>query len=100
MTELVRSLSEEELRTAVARSSAVSTPKTPEQDAATSVWYAASAELEDMGSVHCEDVDIAEAVAADFPEHRGVRQWAMAGAWLSADGAGASRPHTLRSRRA
>lgn len=30
-----------------------------------------------MGGVYCEDVDIAAAVPADFPEPRGVRPWAM-----------------------
>jgi hypothetical protein len=30
-----------------------------------------------MGGVYCEDVDIAEAVPADFPEPRGVRPWVM-----------------------
>jgi hypothetical protein len=29
-----------------------------------------------MGGVYCENCDIAEAVAADFPEPRGVRPWA------------------------
>jgi NAD(P)-dependent dehydrogenase (short-subunit alcohol dehydrogenase family) len=77
MTELVRSLSDEELRAAVARSGAVSTFKDAEQGAATSVWCATSVELEGMGGVYCEDCDIAEAVPADSSEPRGVRPWAM-----------------------
>jgi NAD(P)-dependent dehydrogenase (short-subunit alcohol dehydrogenase family) len=77
MTELVRSLPDEELRAVVAASSAVSTSKNTEQGAATSVWCAMSPQLEGLGGVYCEDVDIAEAVAADFPEPRGVRPWAM-----------------------
>jgi NAD(P)-dependent dehydrogenase (short-subunit alcohol dehydrogenase family) len=77
MTELVRSLSDEELRAIVTDASAMSAFKNTEQGAATSVWCATSTQLEGMGGVYCEDVDIAEAVAADFPEPRGVRPWAM-----------------------
>jgi NAD(P)-dependent dehydrogenase (short-subunit alcohol dehydrogenase family) len=77
ITDLMRSMSDEERRAAIARSSTVSSFKTPEQGAATSVWCATSTQLEGMGGVYCEDVDIAEAVPADFPEQRGVRPWAM-----------------------
>ena len=77
LTDLVRSLSEDEVRAAVARSRTLSTFKTVEQGAATSVWCATSAALEGMGGVYCEDVDIAEAVAADFSGPGGVRPWAM-----------------------
>lgn len=77
ITDLMRSMSDEEIHAAVAASSAVSTLKNVEQGAATSVWCAASAQLEGLGGVYCEDVDIAEAVAADFPEPHGVRPWAM-----------------------
>jgi NAD(P)-dependent dehydrogenase (short-subunit alcohol dehydrogenase family) len=76
MTELVRSLPGEELdviRSALAPSSYKST----QQGAATSVWCAASPQLDGMGGVYCEDVDIAAPVPADFPEPRGVRPWAM-----------------------
>jgi len=51
--------------------------KNTEQGAATSVWCATSAQLEGMGGVYCEDVDIAEAVAADLPQPRGVRPWVL-----------------------
>jgi NAD(P)-dependent dehydrogenase (short-subunit alcohol dehydrogenase family) len=51
--------------------------KTTEQGAATSVWCATSPQLTGMGGVYCEDVDIAEAVPADYPQPRGVRPWAM-----------------------
>jgi hypothetical protein len=34
-------------------------------------------QVEGMGGVYCEDVDIAEAVPADFSEPRGVRPWAV-----------------------
>jgi NAD(P)-dependent dehydrogenase (short-subunit alcohol dehydrogenase family) len=77
ITDLMRSMSDEERRAAIARSSTVSIFKTPEQGAATSVWCATSTQLEGMGGVYCEDVDIAQAVPADFPEQRGVRPWAM-----------------------
>jgi NAD(P)-dependent dehydrogenase (short-subunit alcohol dehydrogenase family) len=75
VTELMRSMSEEEARSAVdgARASLKST----EQGAATSVWCATSRKLAGMGGVYCEDVDIAAAVPADFPEPRGVRPWAI-----------------------
>ena len=77
MTDLVRSLSDEELRAVVAAAGPASSLKTIEQGAATTVWCATSAQLEGLGGVYCEDVDIAEAVAADSPEPRGVRPWAM-----------------------
>jgi NAD(P)-dependent dehydrogenase (short-subunit alcohol dehydrogenase family) len=51
--------------------------KTPSQGAATSVWCAASAQLDGMGGVYCEDCDIAEAVADDDKGFRGVRSWAI-----------------------
>jgi hypothetical protein len=40
------------------------------------VWCATSTQLNGMGGVYCEDVDIAEAVPAEFPDPRGVRPWA------------------------
>jgi NAD(P)-dependent dehydrogenase (short-subunit alcohol dehydrogenase family) len=75
VTDLMRYMPEEEVRTAVAASSA--TLKTVEEGAATSVWCATSTQLVGMGGVYCEDCDIAEAVPADFAEPRGVRPWAM-----------------------
>jgi len=77
ITELMRYMPDEEVRAAVAASGPESSLKNAEQGAATSVWCATSAQLEGMGGVYCEDVDVAEAVAADFPEPRGVRPWAM-----------------------
>lgn len=76
-TDLMRSMSEEERRTAIAASRAISAFKTPLQGAATSVWCATSQQLDGMGGVYCEDVDIAESVPADSSEQRGVRPWAM-----------------------
>lgn len=51
--------------------------KTTEQGAATSVWCAASPQLDGKGGVYCEDVDIAEAVPADSAKGTGVRPWAI-----------------------
>jgi NAD(P)-dependent dehydrogenase (short-subunit alcohol dehydrogenase family) len=81
ITELVRSISKEELaairaRLAESPYASATVYKNTEQGAATSVWCATSAQLDGAGGVYCEDVDIAEAVADDFPEPRGVRQWA------------------------
>jgi len=76
MTELVRSLPDEELRPLRA-ANAMETYKNTEQGAATSIWCATSTKLDGMGGVYCEDVDIALAVPADFKEPRGVRPWAM-----------------------
>ncbi|MBU3142418.1 SDR family NAD(P)-dependent oxidoreductase [Clostridium sp. CF012] len=51
--------------------------KNIEQGAATSVWCATSAQLDGMGGVYCEDVDISEAVPADSLKGSGVRPWAI-----------------------
>jgi hypothetical protein len=40
--------------------------KTLQQGAATSVWCATSAQLNDLGGVYCENCDIAEATPADY----------------------------------
>lgn len=77
VTDLMRHMAAEEVDAAVTASNHISPMKTVEQGAATSVWCATSAQLEGMGGVYCEDVDIAEAVPADFPAPRGVRPWAM-----------------------
>jgi NAD(P)-dependent dehydrogenase (short-subunit alcohol dehydrogenase family) len=77
LTDLMRHMPNEEARAAVAAARAESGLKSMEEGAATSVWCATSPQLEGMGGVYCEDVDIAQAVAADFPGPRGVRPWAM-----------------------
>jgi NAD(P)-dependent dehydrogenase (short-subunit alcohol dehydrogenase family) len=81
-TDLARHLSIDDLRASGAldehdnvRSDA--NLKTPEQGAATSVWCATSAQLQGLGGVYCEDVDIARAVAADSLDQGGVRPWAI-----------------------
>jgi len=77
LTELVRWMTEDERRAAVEAASTVPGGfKTTQQGAATSLWCATSPQLEGMGGVYCEDVDIAEAVPADFAVPRGVRPWA------------------------
>jgi NAD(P)-dependent dehydrogenase (short-subunit alcohol dehydrogenase family) len=75
VTDLMRFMPESERRDAVEASQ--STLKSVEQGAATSIWCATSAQLDGLGGVYCEDVDIAEAVSADFPDARGVRPWAI-----------------------
>jgi NAD(P)-dependent dehydrogenase (short-subunit alcohol dehydrogenase family) len=77
MTDLVRSMSEEEVRAAVARSNTQSPLKSAEQGAATTVWCAVSPDLAGMGGVYCEDCDIAVAVGGAAPGATGVRPWAM-----------------------
>jgi NAD(P)-dependent dehydrogenase (short-subunit alcohol dehydrogenase family) len=78
VTELMRSMPEEEVRAVLAEPrNAPENLKTVEQGAATSVWCAASGQLDGMGGVYCEDVDIAEVVPADSPAPYGVRPWAM-----------------------
>ena len=74
-TNLMRSMSEEEQRAAIEVARA-GTFKNEEQGAATSVWCATSRQLDGMGGVYCEDVDIAELVPAEDTGLRGVRPWA------------------------
>lgn len=51
--------------------------KTIEQGAATIVWCAVSPQLNSLGGVYCEDVDIAKAVPEDSLDPAGVRPWAI-----------------------
>jgi NAD(P)-dependent dehydrogenase (short-subunit alcohol dehydrogenase family) len=76
MTDLVRSLTADELQ-AIRAAIAGSTYKTPVQGAATSVWCATSAQLDGMGGVYCEDVDLAVPVGAEATQLWGVRPWAI-----------------------
>ena len=50
--------------------------KTVQQGAATTIWCAISEQLNGMGGVYCQDVDIAEAVPADSNKPSGVWPWA------------------------
>jgi NAD(P)-dependent dehydrogenase (short-subunit alcohol dehydrogenase family) len=50
--------------------------KSPQQGAATSIWCETSRQLRGLGSVYCENCDIAIPVPADSTELRGVRPWA------------------------
>ncbi len=84
LTPLVRHMSDEELRAMGARDENGNIPaanahqyKSVEQGAATQVWCATSAQLDGMGGVYCEDVDIALPVPADDPGPSGVRPWAI-----------------------
>ncbi len=61
-----------------ARSHAAYGPRrTPEQGAATTVWCATSPQLDGMGGVYCEDVDIAEPVEASTTPTPGARPWIL-----------------------
>jgi NAD(P)-dependent dehydrogenase (short-subunit alcohol dehydrogenase family) len=51
--------------------------RSPEQGAATSVWCAASHQLDGMGGVYCENVDIAEAVEPSITPTDGARPWIL-----------------------
>jgi NAD(P)-dependent dehydrogenase (short-subunit alcohol dehydrogenase family) len=75
VTELARSVPEEELR--ALRAANPRNFKMPPEGAATSVWCATSSALDRMGGVYCEDVEIGEPVPADSKEPRGVRPWIM-----------------------
>jgi len=77
ITDLMRSMSQDEQRQVMDAALKISPFKTTEQGAATSVWCATSRALDGAGGVYCEDVDIARPVPADYPEPRGVRPWAM-----------------------
>ncbi|SDM44980.1 oxidoreductase [Sediminibacillus halophilus] len=50
---------------------------TIEQGAATSVWCAVSPQLDGLGGVYCENVDIAEVVPEDSKKATGVSPWAV-----------------------
>jgi NAD(P)-dependent dehydrogenase (short-subunit alcohol dehydrogenase family) len=76
LTELMRFMPEDEIRSAVTASEGIEPLKSTEQGAATSIWCATSPQLDGMGGVYCENCDIAAAVPADFSERRGVRPWA------------------------
>lgn len=74
VTDLMRFMPEDEQHEAVEATR--STLKSVEQGAATTIWCATSAQLDGMGGVYCEDVDVAEAVSGDSSSPRGVRPWA------------------------
>ena len=76
VTELMRFMPEDEVRSAIRGAEGIEPLKSPEQGAATSIWCATSPQLNGMGGVYCENCDIAEAVPADFAGASGVRPWA------------------------
>jgi NAD(P)-dependent dehydrogenase (short-subunit alcohol dehydrogenase family) len=79
-TNLSRHLSQEEMRAAGwidEHGNPSGQFKTPEQGAATTVWAAASPQLEGMGGVYCADCDIAEIVESIQPGGGGVMAHAV-----------------------
>ncbi|QTN01103.1 SDR family NAD(P)-dependent oxidoreductase [Sediminibacillus dalangtanensis] len=84
-TDLGRDLTEEEFGPKQMKNSkngSGSKEETPqfhtiEQGAATVVWCAVSPQLDGLGGVYCEDVDIAEVVPEDSEKATGVRPWAV-----------------------
>jgi NAD(P)-dependent dehydrogenase (short-subunit alcohol dehydrogenase family) len=76
LTELMRFMPDDEIRSAINASEGIEPLKSTEQGAATSIWCATSSQLDGMGGVYCENCDIAVAVPTDFAERRGVRPWA------------------------
>src|SRR6267143_1162096 len=76
VTDLMRFLPQDEIDGLFTRL-AGTTFKSPAQGAATSVWCAANAQLDEMGGVYCEDVDIAVPVDAEATTLWGVRPWAI-----------------------
>ncbi|KQX46839.1 oxidoreductase [Paenibacillus sp. Root444D2] len=84
VTDLSRNLSDEEMRAMGAMDENGKRVlneyneefKTIEEGAATIVWCAVNKQLDGMGGVYCENVDIARAVPADSPQPPGVRPWA------------------------
>lgn len=84
-TDLLRNLSQEEIRAAgiyegngVRRvTTAGGLGKTIPQGAATTIWAATSPLLAGRGGVYCENCDIAEIVADDSKLQGGVRRWAI-----------------------
>ena len=82
LTDLLRYMSDEELKAwGVYRENGVLKAsggfKTVEQGAATSIWCAASPQLNGKGGVYCEDCDIAQLVPADDKGYSGVRRYAV-----------------------
>jgi NAD(P)-dependent dehydrogenase (short-subunit alcohol dehydrogenase family) len=82
ITGLIRHMSEAELQSMGVHDEQGKPKENPEfksipQGAATQVWCAVSEQLNGMGGVYCEDVDIAKAVAADDAGNSGVRPWAI-----------------------
>ena len=78
ITELGRSMSEDEMAAAVENATQLmGGMKTIPEGAATSVWCATSEQLDGKGGVYCEDADIAELAPGDAPMARGVRPYAV-----------------------
>jgi NAD(P)-dependent dehydrogenase (short-subunit alcohol dehydrogenase family) len=83
LSDLARSLSQEEIAAFNVHDADGSVRVDPENDlktvgqgAATAVWCATSPQLLDLGGVYCEDCDVAELVTPDSEKRSGVRPWA------------------------
>ena len=76
VTDLMRFMAEDEVRSAISAAEGIEPLKSTEQGAATSIWCATNPQLDGMGGVYCEDCDIAVSVPADFRGASGVRPWA------------------------
>ncbi len=80
-TELVRYISIEDLIAAGIRrpdgSLDQNSTKTVEEGAATTVWCALSAQLDNLGGVYCADCDVSPVVPDDSKSLTGVRSWAI-----------------------
>jgi NAD(P)-dependent dehydrogenase (short-subunit alcohol dehydrogenase family) len=78
LTELGRSMPEEEMAAAAENAKNLTGGlKTIEEGAATTVWCATSDQLDGKGGLYCEDADVAELAPGDAPMPRGVRPWAV-----------------------
>ncbi len=89
LTDLMRHLAQDDIdamgidreKNEFRRPGALGTPiviklKTVEQGAATQVWCATSAQLDGMGGVYCENVDISNVLTGEAAE-TGVKPWAI-----------------------
>jgi NAD(P)-dependent dehydrogenase (short-subunit alcohol dehydrogenase family) len=77
MTNLGRSLTQEDIDMFAARRAAGLKFKTPEAGAATTVWAATSPQLAGKGGVYCEDCDIAAETGEDISAPGGVMAHAL-----------------------
>lgn len=82
-TPLQRHLPEEEMVTLGWKNADGSIPpmiealfKSPEQGAATTIWAATSDQLNDIGGVYCEDVDVAKLANSESKRWEHVQEWA------------------------
>lgn len=78
LTDLGRFMQPAEYEAAIANAKKIGVLKTVEQGAATSVWCATSAQLDDKGGLYCEDTDVSSIIPADATTSgSGVKPWAI-----------------------